>query len=95
MKKVNIATSNFDLWLLLGKTSHAINLARQTELGQYQIPISQAHVLRVIKDLGPKATLSEVSKQVERRLPVISVQTVSMEKNGLIKRKSLFQQWSR
>ena len=86
MKKTTFSASNFELWLLLGKVSHAINLVRQIELNRYNVPVRQAHVLRVVQALGPKATLSEVAKQVERKLPVISVQAVTMEKNGLIKR---------
>jgi len=36
--------------------------------------------------LGPKATLSEVARQVERETHVISKQAIRMEKDGLIKR---------
>jgi len=37
-------------------------------------------LLRIIKDLGAKATLYELAKQVERRVHVISIQTMEMEK---------------
>jgi DNA-binding MarR family transcriptional regulator len=61
-------------------------LAWQKEMDQYQIPARQFYLLRVIKDLGAKATLSELAKQVERRVHVVSNQTIEMEKDGLIKR---------
>ena len=55
-------------------------------MNQYNIPIRQIHVLRLIQDLGQKATLSELAKQIERQPHVISRQTIAMEKAGLIKR---------
>ena len=72
-------TTNFEQWLLIGKLSHSINLLRQRELTQFHIPVRQLHVLHLIKDLGPKATLSEVARQAERNDNVISRQTVVME----------------
>ena len=78
--------SNFELFLLMGKINHLTFLARQRELNHYHIPGQQLHVLRIIQELGPKATLSEVAKNVERKINVISRQTISMEKDGLIKR---------
>jgi DNA-binding MarR family transcriptional regulator len=78
--------SEFDLYLLMSKVNHALNLARQKELSQYDTTTRQTHVLRVIKSLGSKATLFEVAKQVDREVPVISKQTIRMENDGLIKR---------
>ena len=76
----------FDLWLLIGHVSHSIILVRQRELRQYGIPVRQYQVLCSIQDLGPKATLSDLAKQVEREVNVISRQAVRMEKDGLITR---------
>lgn len=86
MNKRTVADSNFELWLLIGKISHSIFLARQKELRQYSIPARQLQVLHVIKDLGANATLSEVAKLAERQSHVISRQAKIMENDGLIKR---------
>jgi DNA-binding MarR family transcriptional regulator len=86
MGKPKLSKSNFELWLLIGRVNHSVNLIRQRELNQYDIPIRQIHVLRLIQDLGQKATLSELAKQIERQPHVISRQTIAMEKDGLIKR---------
>jgi DNA-binding MarR family transcriptional regulator len=63
-----------------------VDLARQKELNQYGIPHRQTHVLRTIKDLGTNATLAEIAKAVDRKPHVISSQTITMEKDGLIRR---------
>jgi len=86
MNTPKLSKSNFELWLLIGRVNHSVNLIRQRELNQYSIPIRQIHVLRLIQDLGQKATLSELAKQIERQPHVISRQTIAMEKDGLIKR---------
>ena len=86
MGRTNLAESSFELWRLIGRVNHAILLRRQRELRQHRIPVRQLHVLGAIKDLGPRATLSEVAKLVEREPNVISMQTTTMEKDGLINR---------
>jgi DNA-binding MarR family transcriptional regulator len=86
MGKINLSKSNFELWLSLGKAHHFVDLARQKELNQYGIPHRQTHVLRTIKDLGTNATLAEIAKAVDRKPHVISSQTITMEKDGLIRR---------
>ena len=85
MEKQGLA-SNPDLWLLMGKIHHKRVLVRQREIGKYHIPTRQLFVLRLIQELGAKATLSEIAKRVERKVDVISRQTVMMENDGLIKR---------
>lgn len=86
MGKQAAAVSKYELFLLFGNISHFIGLARRRELNYYRIPPQQLYVLRIIQDLGPKATLSEVAKNVEREINAISRQTISMEKDGLIRR---------
>jgi DNA-binding MarR family transcriptional regulator len=86
MEKLTLSESNFELWLLLGRVRHSMFLARQKELSQYSIPVRHAYILRTIEALGSMATISSVAKQVERKITVISRQTASMEKDGLIKR---------
>jgi len=77
---------NHDLWLLMGKIHHKRILLRQRELNEYNIPTRQLFMLQIIRDLGSKATISEMAKTVEREVESISRQMVSMEKDGLIKR---------
>jgi DNA-binding MarR family transcriptional regulator len=53
---------------------------------QFQIPPGQLHILHAISVLSPLATISGVANELDRGVHVISRQTVSMEKYGLIKR---------
>ena len=59
---------------------------RQRELRKHHIPVRQLWVLVAITELGTSATLANVAKELEREPNVISLQTVLMEKDGLIKR---------
>ena len=86
MKKTDLSTSNFDLWLLIGQACHLLLLKRRRELVQFQIPPGQLHILHAISVLSPLATISGVANELDRGVHVISRQTVSMEKYGLIKR---------
>lgn len=86
MNKSLTNQSNFKLWVQIGKLSHSIILARQRELSQHGVPVRQYQVLRIIEDLGAKATLSRISLEAERTPNVISRQTIRMEKDGLLKR---------
>jgi DNA-binding MarR family transcriptional regulator len=43
-------------------------------------------LLATIQELGSKATLLAIAKKVERKVSVISQQTMNMEKYGLVKR---------
>jgi DNA-binding MarR family transcriptional regulator len=86
MAKENISKTNFDLWNLIGKVRHQIFLARQKELSEHNIAVRQAYVLRTINDLGPKATIYEVARIIERKVPVVSRQTADLERDGLIVR---------
>jgi MarR family. len=86
MDKTQISKSNFALWGLICELSHSIILTRQKELSQYEIPVRQYELLRNIQALGSKVTLSQMAKQVKREVHVVSRQTVSLEKEGLIKR---------
>ena len=86
MKGTSVSQSNFTLWLLLGKANHLLLLKRRKELIQYEVPPGQLHILRAISILSPMATISGVANELDREVHVISRQTVSMEKYGLIKR---------
>jgi DNA-binding MarR family transcriptional regulator len=86
MKKQTSSVSSFDLFLLMGQLNHLTVLVRRRELSQYHIPPQQLYIIRIIQELGPKATISEIARVTERKIHVISRQTISMEKDGLIKR---------
>jgi|SRR5271157_3040231 len=86
MKNKALSESDFDLWLLIGRVNHEIMLARQKELRQYNIPIRQTLFLYTLQSLGPKATLVEVAKAMERTVPVTAQHAAHMENDGLIKR---------
>ena len=86
MKKPTLSESNFELWLLIGQVNHAIMRLRQKELNQHRVLIRQYQILRTIQDLGSKATLSAVGKQLDRTEHVISRQACKMDDAGLIKR---------
>ncbi len=79
--------SAWDLFTLLGNTRHAMVAARQKELAPYHITPRQALILLIIHDLGNKATLTEISKQVYREVHTISVQISRMAEKGLLKKK--------
>jgi DNA-binding MarR family transcriptional regulator len=78
--------SDLKMWMLIGDLHHKMFWLRQKELSQYGITTRQLLILRVIEDLGSKATISTVAKAVNRKIDVISRQTVMLEKDGLIKR---------
>jgi len=86
MGKSTLTERNFGLRVLIGHVNHFLNLARQKELRQYNVAVRQYELLGVIYDLGSKATLAEIAKEIERKVNVVSRQAVLMEKDGLIKR---------
>ena len=79
---------NLDLkvWIAIGDLHHKMFWLRQKELSQYNISARQLHILEVIENLGSKATISTVAKVVNRKIDVISRQTMMWEKSGLIER---------
>ena len=86
MKKPNLAITNFDLWLLMHDITHAVILIRQRELIPYNIGDRQLWILHAIRNLGSKATINTIAKELDRKISVISRQTAMLEKDGLIKR---------
>jgi DNA-binding MarR family transcriptional regulator len=79
---------NLDLkvWILIGDLHHKMFWLRQKELSEYSVTARQLHILEVIESLGSKATISTVAKVVNRKIDVISRQTMMMEEDGLIER---------
>ena len=86
MKKPNPPITNFDLWLLMHDITHAVVLIRQRELTPYNIGDRQLWILHAIRNLGSKATINEIAKELDRKISVISRQTAMLENDGLIKR---------
>jgi len=77
---------NFNIWILIGDLHHKMLQIRQHEVKKYNIPIRQLNIIRLIDELGPRARLVEIAKLLHRKSDVISRQSVSMEKDGFIKR---------
>ena len=79
---------NLDLkvWKAIGDLHHKMFWLRQKELTRYNTTARQLHILEVIESLGSKATISTIAKAVNRKIDVISRQTMMLEKDGLIER---------
>ena len=86
MENQDLLDLNFKMWILIGDLHHKMVLVRQQELNEYNISTRQLRILRLIEGLGPEARLSEIAKIVQRKIDVVSRQTMTMEKDGLIKR---------
>ena len=86
MEKQKSLATNFDLWLLMQDVVHALALNRQRELKPYNVGYRQLWVLHAIYNLGPKANIFEIAKELDRKFSVISRQTANLEKDGLIQR---------
>jgi DNA-binding MarR family transcriptional regulator len=61
-------------------------LVKERELRPYDIPILHLRLLAIIQDMVSKATLHAIAKKVERSVSVIDLQTINMEKYGLVKK---------
>jgi DNA-binding MarR family transcriptional regulator len=86
MEMTTSAASGYDLFLLMGKIAHSTQLVRRRELNHYFIAPQQLYFLRIVQELGSKATLFEVAKLADRKINAICRQSISMEKDGLIHR---------
>jgi DNA-binding MarR family transcriptional regulator len=78
--------SDLKFWITIGDLHHKLFWLRQKELGPLGITASQLRILRLIEGLGSEATISTVAKAVNRKVDVISRQTMMLEKDGFIKR---------
>lgn len=74
------------LWQLLARTDHLVAKARQKELRQYGLTMSDAIVLLTALRLKEEATPANISRQLFWEPHTTSVQLRSMEKKGLILR---------
>jgi len=78
--------SDLKVWMLVGDLHHKMFWLRQKELAPLGITASQLRILRLIESLGSKGTISAIAKAVNRKIDVISRQTMTLEKDGFIKR---------
>lgn len=78
--------SNDVLYGLISEINHMMFFAIQRELKKYEIPVRQYDLLCAIQSLGPQATINNAAKKIQREVNVVSRQTITMEKDGLIKR---------
>jgi DNA-binding MarR family transcriptional regulator len=86
MEKATSKASGYDFFLLMGQINHFTQLVRRRELNHYHIAPQQLYVLRIIQELGAKATIAEVAKRADRKINAVCRQSIGMEKDGLIKR---------
>ena len=78
--------SDLKFWITVGDLHHKMFWLREKELSTLGITASQLRILRVIEGLGSKATISAVAEAVNRKVDVISRQTMMLENDGFIER---------
>ena len=74
----------YSLWVLLNQARDAMHKAREKELRQYDISVSQAAVLFIIKAIDGQVTPSEISRWMLREPHTISAILSRMERQGLV-----------
>ena len=77
---------DYELWVLLHQACDAMNRARENELRQVGISGAQAVVLFVVKSLGAKATPTEISRCLLRKIHTVSGILNRMEKKRLLRK---------
>jgi DNA-binding MarR family transcriptional regulator len=77
---------DYEMWALLVQTTEAIAKATQNELRRHNIHYRRAAVLWVIKDIGDRATPSEIARRLRRRRHSISRLLSKMEQDGLVRK---------
>ena len=86
IEEISSPVTNSDLFVLISRIYHFLILARQRELSQEGISPQKLLVLGTIRALGPKATIVEIARNVERTPATLSRQIATLEKDGLIKK---------
>jgi DNA-binding MarR family transcriptional regulator len=76
----------FYIWTLIRNLSHLLGKARDRELSQYGITVTQSGTLYMIKALGDRATPGNIARVLFREPTTVSNTLIRMEKDGLIKR---------
>jgi len=86
MQKDMVGDEDYGLWLLLILVRDAIRRARQEELRQFGITVSQAGVLFHVLTLGDRATPAEIARCLFKKPHGISTLVSRMEKEGLVRK---------
>ncbi len=86
MGKLIYSDEYYRLWLLLILVRDAIHRARQEELRQVGITVSEAGVLFYAHALGNRATPTEISRCLFKRPHGISMLVSRMEREGLVRK---------
>jgi DNA-binding MarR family transcriptional regulator len=76
----------FYIWTLVRNLSHLLGKARDRELSQYGITVTQSGALYMIKALGDRATPGNIARVLFREPTTVSSTLIRMEKDGLIRR---------
>ena len=77
---------DYDLWLLLAQTRHAMSGARQKEVAKYNITGRQAAVLHILNNVGYEATPARIARWLLRQDHTVFEGLKRMEQKGLIRR---------
>jgi DNA-binding MarR family transcriptional regulator len=72
-------------YLLMGRAREYMLKAREQELAPHQITHRQAYVADILYNLGRKATLTELARNVDRGVNTLSYLMTRMERDGLVK----------
>lgn len=86
ISKDKFSDQDYNLWILLNHTRHAMFRARELELKRYGVTAEQARLLFTIRALGENATPTEVAKQAFKESHTISSLVNRTEKKNLVKR---------
>ena len=77
---------NVYLWALIRNISHLMGRARDRELAQYGLTVTQSAILSAVKRLAGTATPGSIAQFLYRESTTISNTLIRMEKQGLVKR---------
>jgi DNA-binding MarR family transcriptional regulator len=84
MKSTLSGDQDYDLWVLLRRTTQVVLKARNRELAAYGISASKASVLFIVQAIGHEATPAEISRYLLREPHSISGLLSRMERQGLV-----------
>ncbi|MCX6011978.1 MAG: helix-turn-helix domain-containing protein, partial [Chloroflexi bacterium] len=83
---IGVNQEEYQLWVLLHRTSYAMRRAREYELKEAGVSGIQATVLILIKSAEKPLTIGDITKALFREPHTVSGLLSRMEKQGLIKR---------
>ncbi|MFC1999318.1 MarR family winged helix-turn-helix transcriptional regulator [Chloroflexota bacterium] len=78
------AYGDFELWSLLHQTCHIMEKNREMEIREIGITMMQAALLWAVKELGPAANVTNVSRRLLRKPHTVSSMLDRMEKQGFV-----------